>query len=120
MNCFKDVVLEWEGQDYLVPSDQVMGLIATLESVITLEDLARENPLRAKMARAFSMALQYAGAKDVTQESVYSVFFDATRPIDIQNIISSLMLLMIPPKHLQTTPPKAKPQRKKRATKKKA
>lgn len=119
MSLFQDIVLAWDGQDYLVKSSQVMGLIETVESVVTLEDLTSNKINRSLLSRAYSLALIYAGCLDATQEGVYAVFFDPEKSKDVQEVINGLLTLMIPPKHLQRVNPSTKPPKKKPARKKK-
>lgn len=117
MGIFSEVGLTWRGEEYTVPSDKVMGLIEVVEDVITIEELTSSRGVkRAAISKAFAVALRYAGCKGVAQQEVYTTLFDADKSADIQNIITSLLMMMIPPEHLQEQqPPKPKARAKKSA-----
>jgi len=115
MSLFDEVSLTWKGDEYVVPADKVMGLIEVIEDVITLEELGSQTGIkRAAISRAFAVALRYAGAKDVTQQDVYVNFFDASKTVEIQTVITSLLLMMIPPEHLQQATEEPAPKKKPR------
>lgn len=117
MSIFQEVGLTWQGKEYTVAPDKVMGLIEVIEDVITLEELASTKGVkRATVSKAFAVALRYAGCTNVAQQDVYSAFFDATKAVEIQTIISTLLMMMIPPEHLQEPAPKV-PAPRKRAKK---
>lgn len=107
MSVFQEIGLKWNGEEYVVPPDRVMGLIETVEEVITLAELGSNRPQPAKTSRAFAMALTYAGAKEVTPEAVYTAFFDTGKAAETLSIVTSLLMMMIPPEHLQEKKPKA-------------
>lgn len=109
MSIFQEVGLTWKGIEYTVPADKVMGLIEVIEDVLTLEELGGTNGIRrAKVSKAFAVALRYAGANGVSQQEVYNNFFDPTKAVEIQTIITSLLMMMIPPEHLQESTAKKK------------
>ena len=115
MSIFEEVSLSWGGAEYVVPADKVMGLIEVIEEHITLEELNSKGLKRAHISKAYAAALVYAGARGATQEKVYNMFFNASNSVDITNIITALLMLIIPPEHLQEkTPPKPKASRKPR------
>ena len=103
MSIFSEVAFHWNGEEYAVPADKVMGLIEVVEDVITLEELSNQTKgvKRAVISKAFAVALRYAGA-NASQQDVYTAFFDASRAIDIQTAITALLMMMIPPEHLQS------------------
>jgi hypothetical protein len=105
MSCFDVVTLTWGGKDYVVQSDKVMGLVETIECIITLDEindmLIRKTILRAKIARAYSAVLNYAGAK-VSQEEVYAEFFGEEMAASTLGVLSGLLAMMIPPEHLRS------------------
>lgn len=120
MNIFQEVGLTWDGEEYVVKAENVMGLIETIESVITLEELSSQRGIqRAKVSKAFAMALRYAGCKGVTQQHVYTAFFNSEKSIEIQNVITTLLMMMIPPEHLQEKTPPAKTVAPRKSSKKK-
>lgn len=106
MGIFEPVTLTWQGDEYTVPADRVLGLIASVEEHITLADLGRaSSPKLAQLSYAYAAALRYAGAK-VTADEVYAACFrDAASTI--QALITALLMLMIPPAELQERMDKA-------------
>lgn len=131
MAIFQEIGLTWKGREYVVPPDRVLGLIAEVEEKITIEDLAIGSGVkRAKLSAAYAAALRYAarvsGAPcNVVDEDVYTSLFGGDFAASTQAIIESLLKMMIPPEHLQTSsapadskkpaPPPAKKTRKKAA-----
>lgn len=116
MSIFKEFAVTWKGTEYVVAPDKVMGLVEVVEDVITMEELHSAGIKRAKVSRAFQSILKYSGC-NATHEEVYNTFFAAGAGVEITNIVHSILLLMIPPEHLQTVapPPKAtkvKPKKK--------
>jgi hypothetical protein len=103
---FEEVTLTWKGADYTVSPDRVMGLIATVEDVITLSELGRSaSPKLAKLSTAYAVALRYAGCS-VTSEEVYAACFSDAATM-VERLVSSLLLLMIPPAELKEKMQKA-------------
>lgn len=100
MSIFKEVCIKYKSKEYKIPANRVMGLVETVEEVITIEELASGKLYRAKMAKAFSAAINYAGGY-ADREEVYSMFFDASNSEEMAGIINSILQLMIPPEHLQ-------------------
>ena len=115
MSIFEEVGLTWEGTEYTVPAEQVMGLVEVVEDIITIEELSGRGVKRAKVARAFAAALRYAGAKEVDPQAVYNSLFSADSMVFTNSAVNALLSLMIPPEHLQT---KAEPPEKPPATRK--
>lgn len=130
MAIFQEIGLTWKGREFIVPPHQVMGLIAEVEEKITIEDLALGKGVkRAKLSGAYAAALRYAarvsGAPcSVDDEDVYASLFGGDFAASTQIIIETLLRLMIPPEHLQTTSAPADPKKPKpppaRKTRKKA
>lgn len=101
MSIFEEVTLSWNGEEYKIPPDRIMGAIAKIEDVITLKELSDyavkgDAPL-AKMAIAYAAVLRYAGAK-VNEAEVYSAMFDLGNNMNILTCINALLTMMIPPK----------------------
>lgn len=101
MAIFEEITLSWNGEEYKIPPDKIMGAIAKIEDVITLKELGDyavkgDAPL-AKMAIAYATVLRYAGAK-VNESEVYSAMFDAGSSVNILTCINALLTMMIPPK----------------------
>jgi len=102
MSIFKEIGLAWQGEEYIVSHDKVMGLIEVIEDIITLEELTSNKGIkRATVSKAFAVALRYAGCKNVSQQEVYTSFFNPETAVEIQTIVTTLLTMMIPPEHLQ-------------------
>lgn len=78
MQGFEDVTLSWRGEDYIVPADQQLMLIAKIEDALAGESgeqalsvlMRSQGPPHARMAMAFGAALRHAGA-NVSDNDVY-------------------------------------------------
>lgn len=103
---FDDVKLKWNGKDYTIKANRVMGAIMRIESVVTLyelqQDAARGTMKLATVASAFGAVLRYAGA-DVDDAEVYDgLFGDAQVATEtIQTALGALLTMMVPPARLQ-------------------
>jgi hypothetical protein len=99
MAIFEDITLTFKGAEYTVPSNAVMRLIAKVEDVISLQELTGQ-PKLSKLAEAYTVVLNHAGAKAKTEE-VYASLFGDGGVENIQNSIMSLIQMMIPPANYQ-------------------
>lgn len=78
MKGFDPITLQWDGQDYTVPADRQLELIARVEEALrrgsdqsALGELMRPGGCSlSRLARAFGAALRYAGAS-VGDDEVY-------------------------------------------------
>ena len=114
-SIFEEVGLTWQGEEYTVPPDQVMGLIEVIEDAITIEEMAGVGVKRAKLARAYAAALRYAGAR-ASHEQVFNSLFGTEGLRSTEQVIQGLMAMMIPPAHLSpVTTAKAAPGKKRAA-----
>ena len=97
MSVFEDITLGFAGEEYTVKSNQVMKLIAMVEEVITLRELSQDGgPRLTRLAEAYKVALNYAGA-DVTVEQVYESLFGNGGANNVAQVIQSLIMMMLPP-----------------------
>lgn len=111
MQGFDDVTLTWRGQDYTVPANRQMALIAKIEDALSGDTgqqaltilFRREGPPYSRLASAFGAALRHAGAR-VTDDEVYlSIQADlvskskAEKTAAIQNCILALLSIISPP-----------------------
>lgn len=118
MAIFEDIMLGWKGEEYTVPANKVMRLIAKVESEVTLQELGRESgPPMAKVAMAYAEALNYAGARNVSGDEVYASLFEDGGMAAATEAVSALMMIMLPPSTYQ---PVVDPKPKAKATKKKS
>lgn len=110
MSIFEDIKLTWDGKEYVIPSDRVMGAIARIEDVVTLGELQRYSekqtaPL-AKVAMAYGAVLRYAGA-NVTDDKVYAGLFGGDGQNQHESIVTSIYILlamMVPPAAMRKDP----------------
>lgn len=81
MQGFEPVTLTWKGEDFTVPAKDQLELIMRIEDALIGEGrmngeqaitilFRKGGPPHARLARAFSAALRFAGCK-VTDEEVY-------------------------------------------------
>lgn len=116
MSLFQPLTLNWEGRDYVIPPDRVMGAIATVEDVITLGELANVsqsgNINISKLARAYSALITYAGAMNASWEVVYKSMFQGNQQVALL-AVRSLLIMMMPPGTIQLG--EVKPQGKAKA-----
>lgn len=104
MDIFKEVKLQWNGKEYVIPPNAVMMCIAKVEDVVTLAELVRYSnrntmPL-AKLAQAFGVVLRYAGANVSDDEIYLGMFADGDMKEKANNAITTLLVMMMPPAHL--------------------
>ena len=100
MAIFEDVKLSIGGDEYIVPSDKVMGLIKSIENHVVVFDLVNPQHLRnVQLSEAYHAALTYAGA-EITLEDVYNSLFQEGKDTVIEKV-NGLLSMMIPPKHLR-------------------
>lgn len=114
---FKPVKFEWRGDEYVLPARQVLETLGKIEDVLTLRDLIEirrsGSPPLAKLAQAFAIALQDAGAQ-VTPDDVYQgIFADALHDGAelMLTVIGMLYTLMVPPSEMggDAAPGKSRP-----------
>lgn len=114
MSLFKPVTLTWRGEEYTVPADQIMQMIAKVEDILTLPELMnpKGRPL-AKISMAYGAALRHAGAK-ASDEEIYSAMFTAGEQAGAAAAaVQGLLMMMVPPSAVESKQPekKAKPQK---------
>lgn len=95
MSVFEQIELGFKGETFVVQPDKVMRLIALVEDVISLQELTSQ-PKLSKLAEAYTVALNYAGASAQTEEVYASLFGDGGSEV-VQNTITSLIMMMLPP-----------------------
>lgn len=100
MSRFDDIKLGWNGRDYKIPANRVLGAIMRIEDITTLQELAlcarREQVPLGKVASAYGAVLRYAGA-DVEDDDVYAgMFSDAGTQLSAVQAVVGLLNMMIP------------------------
>lgn len=106
MSRFEEVGLQWGGKEYKVAPDAVMGLIESIETIITMEEinhmLESGGIQRVKVSRAYRAALNYAGA-NVSADDVYASLFESKKMLEnTVNVMVGLLAMMIPPESLRS------------------
>lgn len=103
---FQPVMLSWKGDDFEVPADRVMMLIAQVEDIVTLPELLnpRGRPL-AKISMAYGTALRFAGAK-VRDDEIYASMFKEGSSEAASAAVNGLLSMMMPPAAVETKPTK--------------
>lgn len=100
MAIFQDITLSFGGDDFIVKADNVLGLIAEIEEIVTIGELLdRKHIKAAKISKAFGVALRYAGAR-VRDDEIYLSMFKDGESGRIFSTINELLLLMTPPAEL--------------------
>lgn len=111
MHGFEDVKIGWRGEEYTVPANRQMMLIAKIEDALSGDSgqqalsilFRKEGPPYTRLAAAYGAALRHAGAK-VSDEDVYLSIMsdlasgskaDATRAI--QGAVIALLSIISPP-----------------------
>ena len=101
MGVFDDYPIAWNGKNYVIPAGAMLGAIARIEDVVTLQELfaygLRGKAPMAKLARAYGAVLRYAGAA-LTDEEVYKGIVTGDQPHEaVVNAINGLLGMMLPP-----------------------
>lgn len=110
MQGFEEVTLTWKGEEYTVPADQQLMLVAKLEDALSGDTgeqaigmlLRREGPPYARLAMAFGAALRFAGCH-VADDAVYLNMMDGLSKNDAdavastQGAIMALLSIVSPP-----------------------
>ncbi|MCP5073123.1 MAG: hypothetical protein GY947_07490 [Rhodobacteraceae bacterium] len=109
MDGFKDVTLTWGEDEFVVPADQQMMLIARIEDAIqgqtgipAVQTLLNGTPPLSRLAAAYGGALRHAGAK-VSDADVYLTIQEDLSVGDhasaqkLQLMILGLLKIMSPP-----------------------
>jgi hypothetical protein len=99
MAIFEDISLTFGGDEFTIKGNQVMKLIAQIEDVISLQELTSQ-PKLSKLAEAYALAINYAGGKVMIDEVYASLFGDGGSE-NVQNSITNLIMMMIPPSNYQ-------------------
>jgi hypothetical protein len=118
MGVFQDVTLTWGGDDFTVPANQVMRLIAQVEDIISLQELSQSGGGKlSKISEAYMVALNHAGCK-VMHEDVYAAMFGEDGADSIGAAVNGLLMMMLPPATYQPDTGKRKAPAKRTSRKK--
>ncbi len=118
MAIFEDIELEWEGEHYTIKGDDsVMRVLAAVEEHITFMELQQGSangkvPL-ARLATAYAVVLRSAGCRISSAEVYKGMWGDGKTAQKIQEAITGLLAMMIPPSILNAQEDKeSKPAKK--------
>lgn len=101
MQIFDDITFGWDGREYKIPSNRVLGAIARIEEIMTFQELviyqARGTLPLVKLSQAYGSALRYAGAI-VTDEQVYYGMFSGSDDKNSRMVtaLTTLLMMMVP------------------------
>lgn len=118
MQVFQDWRIEWNGEHIVVPSQRMMGLVHTVETVIPpiklsvmMSDLARDpTSIRpALISQVLSAVLRYAG-KEVTEEEVYNGLFGRADKVYATAVTIAALIDGITPESVRREMAKEAPQ----------
>ena len=72
--------LEWKGKSYTIPSDEAFDVGEKVEDVVTLVELQAMSaaPKFHKLARAYAVLLNHAGAR-VTPQEIHAAMLDQVK-----------------------------------------
>lgn len=128
MKGFEPVTLSWQGDDFTVPAENQLMLIAMIEDALVgnsgeqaITMLARPNgPSYARLAAAYGAALRYAGAEVRDEEIYLSIMEDfAAHKSDaatkVRAAVMGLLAIIAPPIALALNAPDEPVKKKKRA-----
>jgi len=110
MHGFEDVTISWDGEDYTIPANRQLMLVAQMEDALAggtghqaISILLRpEGPPYARMAMAFGAALRFGGA-GVSDDEVYLSMMEgladnkADAVVAVQGSIMALLSIISPP-----------------------
>lgn len=109
---FEDVFLTYKDEEYKIPSDRVMMLIAAIEQHVRIQDLIGDKgPTMSALACAYGSALRFAGAR-VGDDEIYADFFKENSAAAVSTMVADLLSMMVPP--TTHTPKKQKASGKKK------
>ena len=101
MSVFQEVIFGFKGEEYTVPANKVMKLIAEVEDIVSLGDLTTgRGPHISKLAAAYCYCINYAGGK-ATIEQVYETLFGVDENLSSATAVTNLIALMVPPSSYQ-------------------
>lgn len=101
MQGFDEVTLTWRGEDYIVPADRQLMLVAKIEDALSGDSgkqaiallLRPEGPPYARLAQAFGAALRFAGCH-VSDDEIYLSIMDGLAKSDASTITNTQAAIM--------------------------
>ena len=118
MAIFQEIRLNWDGDEFVIPPDRMLGAVAEIEEIVTLPELVvvlGGKMTMARLSRAYGALLRYAGAK-LSDEQVYGGLVKRGETFEQMQIACIALLgVMIPPQSMQEAPASGNVQRAPRA-----
>lgn len=118
MKGFEPVTLTWKGEDYTIPADGQLALIAKIEDALSgasgeqaITVLARPGgPSYARLSAAYGAALRHGGAQVSDDEIYLSIMTDfaehkSDAAAKVQGAIIGLLAIIAPPVALALNAP---------------
>lgn len=110
MHGFEDVTITWQGDDYTIPANRQLMLVAKIEDALAGDTgeqaigmlLRREGPPYARLAMAFGAALRFAGC-EVEDDAIYLSMMQGLAESEgdavaaVQGQIMALLTIVSPP-----------------------
>lgn len=83
------IQIEWKGETYVIPENEVFEVGEQIEDIVTLADLhgMATNPRFRKLARCYAVMLRHAGAS-VTDQDVHTHMMDGLKGEDDKAILA--------------------------------
>lgn len=107
MAVFQEIRLSWDGREFVIPAERVLGAIAEVEEVVTLPEILMMmggKMTMAKLSRAYGALLRYAGAS-LSDDEVYGGLIKHGKTFEqMKTACVALCGLMIPPDKLTEAP----------------
>lgn len=102
MSIFKPVTLKWKGKEYTIPANEVLPVLADIETKMTFGELQQAAAVPEKaplgtMSQVFGIALRAAGCKVSDEEVYFSIFHTDDAKADVGMVSVTIMQMMIPP-----------------------
>jgi hypothetical protein len=105
MRAFQDYEIGWNGRNYVIPSDQLLSVIAAMEEHITLSELtARRGIPLGRLSQAYAVVLRRLAVRGadgkllITDREVYTGMFNGgDLSGKVMAAVEGLIGLMIPP-----------------------
>lgn len=131
MQGFQDITIGWQGEEYNIPADRQLLLVARIEDALAggtgeqaISVLLRpEGPPYARIAMAYGAALRFGGA-GVSDDEIYLSMMDdlsrnkAEAVVKVQSAIMALLTIVSPPMGFaltEYTEKKTKPRKRQKA-----
>ena len=104
-DVFKDVHLQWEGEEYVIEKDNVLPAICIIEEYFTLPELIGDMSAGkikvGKTAQCICAVLNFAGANLTDAEVWRGLYKNKETRKSVTEVVKTLIMMMIPPEELE-------------------